>query len=125
MVVAVLDAGTDTVGPRGPQAVADPALAEGCHARRGRPVGGIAGVEGVSEIVVLYLDRVAGGGYPREEVLVLAYGGEGRIVLDPAQHVRYTCLVHKLLLMGRASGCCCTAGAISLSDIHILPYYHH
>jgi hypothetical protein len=33
VVVAVLDAGADASGPRGPQAVADPALAEGCNAR--------------------------------------------------------------------------------------------
>jgi hypothetical protein len=38
VVEAVLDAGVDTATPRGPQAVADPALPEGCHARRGRPV---------------------------------------------------------------------------------------
>ena len=52
------------------QAVADPALAEGGHAR-GEPVGGIAGVESIREIEVLNLDRVAGSGYPREYVLVL------------------------------------------------------
>jgi hypothetical protein len=40
-VVAVLDAGADTPGPRGPEAITDPALAEGCHAR-GRSVRGIA-----------------------------------------------------------------------------------
>jgi hypothetical protein len=28
----------------------------------------------------------------------------------------------KLLLMGRAPGCCCTAGAISLSDTPIIQY---
>jgi hypothetical protein len=39
------------------------------------------------------------------DVLVLADGGEGRVVLDPAQHVRYTGSVHKRLLMGRAPGC--------------------
>ena len=41
VVVAVLDAGADASCLRGPQAVADPALAEGCHAR-GRPVRGIS-----------------------------------------------------------------------------------
>jgi hypothetical protein len=41
VVVAVLDAGADASGPHGPQAVADPALAEGCHARGG-PVRRIA-----------------------------------------------------------------------------------
>src|SRR5215211_1120659 len=89
VVVAVLDAGADAAGPRGPQAVADPALAEGRHPR-GRPVRGIAGVQSVREVVVLNLDRVASGGYPREKIPVAARGGEGGIVLDPAQHVRYT-----------------------------------
>lgn len=35
---------------------------------------------------------------------MLTDGGKRGIVLDPAQHVRYTG-VHKLLLMGRAPGC--------------------
>src|SRR5215211_4558304 len=120
MVVAVLDARADASGPRGPQAVADPALAEGGHARRSRPVRGIAGVQRVSEIEVLNLDRVAASGYPREYVIVLADRGKGRIVLDAAQHVRYTGGVHKLLLMGRAPGCSTTAGDISISDILIV-----
>src|SRR5829696_9745976 len=64
VVVAVLDARVDASGPRGPEAVADPALAEGGHARRGRPVRGISGVEGVSEVEVLNLDCVAASGYP-------------------------------------------------------------
>src|SRR5918994_1239424 len=89
VVVTVLNARTDAAGPRGPQAVADPALAEGRNARRG-PVRRIASVEGVREIEVLDLDRVACCGYPREDVCVAADGGEGVIVLDPAQHVRYT-----------------------------------
>ena len=45
VVVAILDAGADASGPLGPQAVADPALAEGRYARRGRPVRGIVGVQ--------------------------------------------------------------------------------
>src|SRR5215218_7588133 len=104
VVVAVLDARADASGPRRPQAVADPALADGCHPRC-RPVRGIACVEGVREVGVLNLDRVATGGYPREKIPVPANGGEGRVVLDPAQHVRYTGGVHKHPLMGRASGC--------------------
>src|SRR5215203_2283139 len=95
VVVAVLDAGIDAPGLRGPQAVADPALAERCHAC-GRPVRGISGVEGVREIEVLHLDRVACGGYPRENIPVPTHGSEGRIVLDPAQHVRYTSGVHRV-----------------------------
>src|SRR5919112_4033059 len=49
VVVAILDAGVDTASPRGPQAIADPALAKRCHTR-GRPVGGMASVESVSEL---------------------------------------------------------------------------
>src|SRR5215217_5585096 len=65
----------------------------------------MASVEGVSEVGVLHLDRIAAGGYPCEHVPVAAHGGEGGVVLDAAQHVRYTGCVHKTLLMGRASGC--------------------
>ena len=123
VVVTVLDAGADAPGPRGPEAVADPALAEGGHAC-GRPVRGIAGVESIGEIVVVHLDRVAAGGYPREKIPVSADGREGRVVLDPAQST-YARLVVSIrhLLMGRASGCANTAGAISLSDTRILALY--
>src|SRR5215204_4706319 len=103
VVVAILDAGADASGSRGPQTVADPALAEACNAR-GRPVRGISCVEGVSEIGVLNLYRVAASGYPREYVLVPAYGGKRGIVLDPAQHVRYTGGVHKLTPYGPGLG---------------------
>jgi hypothetical protein len=70
VVVAILDAWADAAGPGGPEAVADPALAEGCHAR-GRAVQGIADIESICEIGILNLDRVAASGYPREDVLVL------------------------------------------------------
>jgi len=63
VVLAILEAGADTAAPRSPEAIVDPALAEGCRAR-GRPVQGIVSVEGVREIEVLNLDGVAGGGYP-------------------------------------------------------------
>jgi hypothetical protein len=72
--------------------------------------------------VVLHLDRVAARGYPREEVPMLAHRGKLGVVLDAAQHVRYTGGVHKSLLMGRAPGCSNTAGAISLSDTLIIQY---
>jgi Phage integrase family len=99
VVVTVLDARADASGLRGPQTVADPALAEGGHPS-GRPVCGIARVEGVYEIEILDLDRVACGGYRREEVTVSANGCEGRIVLDPAKHVRYSGGVQKLSCKG-------------------------
>jgi hypothetical protein len=103
VVVAVLDAGADAPGPRRPQPVSDPALPEGRHLRC-RAVRRISCVEGVGEIEVLDLDRVTACGYPREDVPVAAHWGEGGIVLDPAQHVRYTCLVHKLTPYGPGSG---------------------
>jgi hypothetical protein len=59
-VVAVLDAGAGAVGPRGPEAVADPTLPEGRNAR-GRPIQGIAREVGVGEIVVLDLYPMLAG----------------------------------------------------------------
>jgi len=89
VVVAVLDAGMDASGPRGPQAVADPALAEGRNARE-RSVRGIAGVEGVGEIEVLNLDRVTACGYPRENIyetndVRLSPGNRARIFREGAR----------------------------------------
>jgi hypothetical protein len=54
--------------------------------------------------VVLHLDRVAARGYPREEVPMLAHGGKLGVVLDAAQHVRYTGGVHKIAPYGPGSG---------------------
>jgi integrase len=48
----------------------------------------MASVQSIREIGVLNLHRVSASGYPREYVLVLTDGGEGGIILDPAQHVR-------------------------------------
>jgi hypothetical protein len=79
----------------------------------------MASVESIREIEVLNLDGVAASGYRREYFLVLTDGGEGRVVLDPAQSVYATLVVSiRYLLMGRASGCSTTAGASSLSDNH-------
>src|SRR5215216_1286136 len=50
----------------------------------------MASVQSIREVEILNLDCVSAGGYPREEIPVLTDGGEGRIVLDPAQYVRYT-----------------------------------
>jgi integrase len=50
VLVTVLDAGADAPGTQSPQAVADPALAEGCHPS-GRPVCGIAGIESVRGLI--------------------------------------------------------------------------
>jgi integrase len=50
VVVTVLDTGTDAPGTQSPQAVADPALAEGCHPS-GRPVCGIASIESVRGLI--------------------------------------------------------------------------
>src|SRR5215213_2066559 len=64
----------------------------------------------VAEVKVLYLYPMLAGCHASNDVLVLTDRGKGGIVLDPAQHVRYTGSVHKMLLMGRAPGCSSTAG---------------
>src|SRR5215203_3357348 len=120
VVVTVLDARADASGPRGPQAVADPALAEGRHPRGGT-VRRITGVQSVREIVVLHLDRVPTGGYPRENIPVAADGGEGGVVLDPAQHVRYTVLDHRVYSYGPGLGVLPTPPGPSLYDTLIVP----
>src|SRR4051812_30214579 len=107
VVVAVLDigvdAGVDAAGPRRPQVVANPALPEGGNARRGGPVRGIASVQSVREIGVLDLDRVAAGGYAREDVPGPADGGSE--ASSSILHSTYATLLVSIsqLLMGRAS----------------------
>jgi hypothetical protein len=48
------------------------------------------GIQAVAEIEVLHLDPMLTGRHASRDVLMLADGSKGRIVLDPAQHVRYT-----------------------------------
>jgi hypothetical protein len=69
------------------------------------------------EVEVLHLDRVATGGYARENVLVATDRGEGRIVLDPAQHVRYKLLAETLLEKLSQSG----ARTVSGSEVVLNP----
>jgi len=57
------------------------------------------------KIFVVQTNRMLTCCYGINDVLVLRDGGKGCIILDPAQHVRYTGCVHKRLLMGRAPGC--------------------
>src|SRR5829696_3944324 len=49
----------------------------------------------VAEGEILYLYLMLTGRHASNDVLVLTDGGKGRIVLDPAQHVRYTGGVHR------------------------------
>jgi hypothetical protein len=63
------------------------------------------------------------GPYTTNDVLMLTDGGKGGIVLDPAQHVRYTCLDHEDSSRGPGLGVFpAPPGPISLSDTSILPY---
>ncbi len=118
MVVAVLDARTQSTRPRGPHTVSDPALTEGRNPSS-------TALERVREVEVLHLYRIPTSSYARKYVLVLADGGEGRVILDPAQHVRYTGLDHGAytsvvmasVVLGGSTGA-------SLSDLYIVSFRH-
>src|SRR5215210_5963169 len=101
MVVAVLKAMdiSKPTAPACPLPITYPSLGERCHPDA-------IGEKPIAEVEVLYLDPMLARRHAIGDVLVPANGGEGGVVLDPAQHVRYTGGVHKHLLMGRASGCC-------------------
>src|SRR5215207_2096222 len=109
VVVAVVQA-MDVVEPAVPACplpIAYPTLGERCHPNT-------ISIQTITEVEILYFDLMLTGCHGSTEILVLTNGDKGGIVLDPAQHVRYTGGVHKLLLMGRAPGCSRTAGAIFL-----------
>src|SRR5215213_5664973 len=114
-VVNTVDVGKPAV-PASPLTVADPTLSEANHPAT-------IGIDAVAEVEVLYLYLMLARDNGSNDVLMLANGGEGRVVLDPAQHVRYTGGVHRgSFPVVRAPGCSTTAGAISLSDAIIIQY---
>src|SRR5215212_6618598 len=76
VVEAILDAGVDTASPRGPETVADPALSEANHPAT-------IGIDAIAEVELLYLNLMLARDNGSNDVLVLADGGEGGIVLDP------------------------------------------
>jgi hypothetical protein len=73
----------DVSAPTSPLTIADPTLSEANHPAT-------IGIDAVTEVEVLYLYLMLARYDGSNDVLMLADGGEGGIVLDPAQHVRYT-----------------------------------
>ena len=101
-VVKAVDVGESTV-PACPLTIADPTLNEANHPA-------IIGIDAIAEGEVLYLHLMLARHDSSNDVLVLADGGKGRIVLDPAQRLGYTALDHRLPPMVRASGATNTPG---------------
>ena len=83
----------------------------------------IRGVEAVAEVMIFDLDHVPTGLDSGRQLLMLAYGGKGGIILDPAQHVRYTGCVHKIAPYGPGSGVVPTPPGPSFYDTPIVPKY--
>jgi hypothetical protein len=78
------------------------------------------GVQPVAEIEALYLNLMLTGLDASTDVLMLADGGKGGFILDPAQHVRYTCLDHEVSPRGPGLGVLPTPPGPSLYDTVIL-----
>jgi hypothetical protein len=54
--------------------------------------------------MIFDLDHEPTGLDTGRQLIMLAHEGEGRIVLDPAQHVRYTWLDHEVSSRGPGPG---------------------
>src|SRR5215208_2130977 len=109
-VVNAVDVSKPAV-PACPLTIADPTLGEANHPAT-------IGIDAIAEVKVLYLYLMLARHNGSNDVLVLADGGEGRIVLDPAQHVRYTGGVHKISPYGPGSGVLLAPPGPSLYDNH-------
>jgi hypothetical protein len=86
-VVYAVDVGKPAV-PACPLTVAYPPLGEARHPTT-------IEIQTIAEVEVLYLYLMLTRYDGSNDVLMLTNGGKGGIVLDPAQHVRYTGCVHK------------------------------
>src|SRR5215216_4405968 len=113
-VVYAVDVGKPTV-PACPLPVADPTLSEANHPTT-------IGVDAIAEVEVLYLDLMLARDNSSNDVLVLADGGKRGIILDPAQHVGYTALDHRVTSDGPGLGVLPAPPGPSLYDTHILSY---
>jgi hypothetical protein len=78
-VVYAVDVSKPTV-PACPLPIADPTLSEANHPAT-------IGIDAIAEVEVLCLYLMLTRYDGSNDVLVLTDGGEGRVVLDPAQHV--------------------------------------
>jgi hypothetical protein len=58
------------------------------------------GIQSVAEVEVLDLYPMLAGCHASTDILVLTDGGKGGVVLDPAQHLRYTWLDHEVSSRG-------------------------
>jgi DNA-binding Xre family transcriptional regulator len=100
--------------PACPLSITYPPLGEADHSST-------IGIDAVAEVEVLYpmLARYDGS----NDVLVLNDGGNGAIVLDLAQHVRYTGCVHKTSPYGPGSGVLLAPPGPSFCDTCIVSRY--
>src|SRR5215208_1422746 len=86
-VVNAVDVSKPTA-PACPLSITHPTLSEANHPAT-------IGIDAIAEVEVLYLYLMLARYDGSNDVLVLTDWGKGRIILDPAQHVRYTGGVHK------------------------------
>src|SRR5215208_6764974 len=114
-VVNAVDVSKPSV-PACPLPIADPTLGEANHPAT-------IGIDAIAEVEVLYLYLMLARYDGSNDVLMLADRGEGRIVLDPAQHVGYTALDHRVTSDGPGLGVLPTPPGPSLSDTPIVPKY--
>src|SRR5215213_8265602 len=99
MVEAVVNA-VDVSKPSAPACplpIADPTLSEANHPAT-------IGIDAIAEVEVLYLYLLLARYDGSNDVLMLTDGSNGAVILDPAQHVRYTGCVHKLAPYGPGLG---------------------